>query len=146
MVQLETEMLIEDPVLRVILEHGERFHGHLGPFLVVGVRMARLATALLGELGHIHSETGLEPPISCITDGLQIATAHTLCNNGISFSEDGVPAATFKDNRKQVLRIELRPTILERIKDVTREDMLHSAETIARLPASDLFIWIESPE
>ncbi len=138
--------LVIDPVLRGILELGERFHGHVGPFLVTGVRMAWLAAALLGEVRHIHSKTGLQPPMSCITDGLQISTALTLCNKGISVEDEGTPTVVFTGENGKVLTIRLRNAVLEQMRQVTDDTMAEWSERIAVLPADELFEIEESSE
>jgi formylmethanofuran dehydrogenase subunit E len=68
-----------------LLEDAVRFHGHLGPFLVLGLRAGLLATKHLGksyfEL-RARVETTPHPPRSCFIDGVQFASGCTTgkCN------------------------------------------------------------------
>jgi len=68
--------------LEELLERGTEFHGHLGPFLVCGLRMGLLALRELDSWGHFDLqavvETGTTPPLSCLIDGIQVATGCTL--------------------------------------------------------------------
>ena len=134
-----------DPVYRRLFELAEQFHGHVGPFLVAGIRMARLATALLGEIDHIQTETGLDPPVSCITDGMQIATSLTLCNKGIILAAvSGTPAAVFTGTNGHSVRLEVRPSALELMQRSSEEGLRRLAEQVASLPASELFVMTEN--
>jgi len=51
-VKLET---IDPAAVRLeeLVERGIRFHGHLGPFLVLGLRMGLLALRELSSSGHL---------------------------------------------------------------------------------------------
>ena len=58
-----------------------KLHGHLGPFLVVGIRMGLLALKLFSSPGYFGitavSETGSRTPLSCLTDGIQLGSGCT---------------------------------------------------------------------
>ncbi len=64
-----------------------RFHGHLGPYIVLGYRMGRRA---LNELGgdpfSLNAEvycTGM-PPQSCLADGVQLGSGCTLGKGNVA--------------------------------------------------------------
>lgn len=66
------------------------FHTHLGPFLVVGLRMGRVVTRELGGEPFsikILAQTGRVPPYSCALDGIQIATPCTIGNGDLEISD-----------------------------------------------------------
>ena len=77
------------------------FHGHLGPFLVLGVRMG---LAGLRELKVKRGEKKLwvtamlnySIPISCALDGLQVATKCTLGNKKLRLLDSSGIAAKFE--------------------------------------------------
>ena len=53
------------------------FHGHLGPYLVFGLKMGLLAREVLKLEHHFHvfveAGCGTKTPFSCMADGLQIS-------------------------------------------------------------------------
>ncbi len=72
------------------------FHGHLGPYVVLGYRMGRIAIEELGSTGHfgLHAEVHsiLEPPRSCLIDGVQMGSGCTLGKRNIDVTDyDGPP-------------------------------------------------------
>lgn len=63
------------------IERAVEFHGHLGPYLVLGVLMGDLAAKKLRCKKHFGIETivrgATEKPKSCLIDGIQISTGCT---------------------------------------------------------------------
>ena len=110
---------------------GVEFHGHLGPFLIIGLRMGSLALKLLGlnEPSGLRAivETGNEPPLSCIADGVQVATGCTLGKGNIEVVKNNRAKATFlKDNK--ILVVELRESAYRRILEQLET---HTSERVA---------------
>ncbi|MFO7956288.1 MAG: CooT family nickel-binding protein [Candidatus Brocadiia bacterium] len=94
--------------LESLVDRATAFHGHLGPYLVFGVRMGLLARERLGFEGHfdlnVVAFTGTETPVSCVIDGLQVSTGATLGKGNIAVEEmtgDG-PTATFEADGRTV--------------------------------------------
>ena len=121
---------------------GTRFHGHPGPFLALGIRMGLLALSLLGSRGHqgivAEAETGTEPPLSCMVDGIQISTGCTTGKGNLSVKPLGRAAAVFSANGKRV-RIEVKPEWLSLLEKLGAPDNL--AEEVLRAQAEELFVW-----
>jgi len=72
----------------------EQFHGHLGPYAVIGYKMGKIAKKQLGSDPFSKEAviwTGTKPPLSCIIDGIQISSGCTLGKGNISIRQDGVP-------------------------------------------------------
>jgi len=70
-----------DADVKEVVRDAARFHGHLGPFLVVGVRMGLAAVRGLGLYGlEGKIAVRLLPPFSCVIDGVQVATHCTVGN------------------------------------------------------------------
>jgi pyrimidine-specific ribonucleoside hydrolase len=94
------------------------FHRHLGIYSIVGVKMGIRAREVLDagidEL-HVMSHSGSTPPLSCLSDGLQVATGASLGRGAISIAPDkSDPAAVFiKGNMR--LRLQLKSEIATRI-------------------------------
>ncbi|MBN1808934.1 MAG: CooT family nickel-binding protein [Planctomycetes bacterium] len=95
------------------LDMAVRLHGHLGPYLVFGLRMGLLAKKRLDFTGHfdvdVTAYTGCKTPVSCMVDGLQYSTGATLGKNNIHVGETGggSPGALFESNGR---RLEIRLT------------------------------------
>jgi formylmethanofuran dehydrogenase subunit E len=95
----------EEPVLRLLQPHYQRlasdpqwlvevarFHGHLGPAVVVGARLGMAALRAVGAEGYFDVEVTCEgpfakPPQSCFLDGIQIATGATLGKRTLHYVE-----------------------------------------------------------
>ncbi|MCR4391668.1 MAG: formylmethanofuran dehydrogenase subunit E family protein [Candidatus Acetothermia bacterium] len=136
-----------DPTVdpRELWELGARLHGHRGPFLAVGIRMGLLALRLLRSSGftgiRAEAETGGKPPVSCLVDGLQIATGCTAGKGNLAVREGGRPAARFVSGDHAV-RIALRDEVARALLDGgATEDQV---EWILSAPVEELFTW-ESP-
>ena len=82
-----------------LLERLEDFHGHLGPYLVVGWRMGKTANEKLGKAPFemkSRVKTGGKTPLSCIVDGVQFSTGCTLGKGNIEITNEKKPKAVFK--------------------------------------------------
>jgi pyrimidine-specific ribonucleoside hydrolase len=94
-------------------------HRHLGAYSIIGVKMGILAREILeADLDELTvvSYTGLNPPLSCLTDGLQNATGASLGRGTISNSTGSkeYPKALFISGSRKI-SIELKPEIMQRI-------------------------------
>ncbi|MGM0504204.1 MAG: formylmethanofuran dehydrogenase subunit E family protein, partial [Bacteroidota bacterium] len=74
-------------------------HRHVGVYTLIGAKMGVRAREYFGagldEL-RVVSYAGLEPPFSCLNDGLQVSTGATLGHGLISVQEDSkIPQAEF---------------------------------------------------
>jgi pyrimidine-specific ribonucleoside hydrolase len=104
----EASLLRQDlrPVVdQIIREHGElewetvvltsEFHTHLGIYSVIGAKMGLKAREHFGvglDRLVVKSFAGRKPPVSCLTDGIQVSTGATLGHGTISVAENAVPA------------------------------------------------------
>jgi formylmethanofuran dehydrogenase subunit E len=121
------------------IEAAVKFHGHSGPFLVLGLRMGQLALRLLDARGyfdiHCMAELQWSPPDSCVVDGIQFSTGCTMGKHNIAVAErEGVAATFMKDGKS--LRIELKPALLEHIRR-SFEDRTEEELTEKLIDASD---------
>ncbi|MBN2172346.1 MAG: nucleoside hydrolase [Candidatus Krumholzibacteriota bacterium] len=126
------ELLREDVALlapEILRRHGREewdaclltneLHRHLGVWSLLGAKMGIRAREILGagvdEL-RVVSHAGLEPPLSCFTDGLQVSTGASLGRGTISVAAgEAEPAAEFIDGeRRLVLRV--RPAVVARVR------------------------------
>lgn len=111
---------------RSSLEAAAEFHGHLEPFLLLGLRMGQLALRLLDAKGYFDLRCVVEvhwaPPDSCLIDGIQFSTGCTMGKHNIEVTEwEGGVATTFTKGKKS-LRIELKPSVLKSVYRSFEED------------------------
>lgn len=127
-----------------VLEHIKQFHGHLGPYAVIGYRMGLLANEQLGDdpfAKRAVAMTGTTPPISCIVDGIQLASGCTLGKGNIAVHGDGEAAARFTGPDGTSLHLTLKPAIREEIGTRVTEDNIEAyAADIYRRSDEELFI------
>ncbi|MDD3642677.1 MAG: nucleoside hydrolase [Candidatus Krumholzibacteria bacterium] len=96
------------------------FHGHLGPYVVIGYRMGRIALETTGSAGHFgigaRVYSTLEPPRSCLIDGVQMGSGCTLGKRNIAIEAyDGPPYAVFATNGGDTVIVSLLPAIPDSI-------------------------------
>jgi formylmethanofuran dehydrogenase subunit E len=125
-----------------VLKNLEGFHGHLGPYLVIGYRMGKIANDILSKdpfSKDVIVDTGTKPPMSCIIDGIQFSSGCTLGKGNISVKNKGIAKAHFAYNGKNV-RIVLKPNIQKDIDtNVIKENMISYSKKIYRIPDEELF-------
>lgn len=125
------------------LAHVERFHGHLGPFAVIGFRMGKLACEKLGDNPfekQVNVSTGTTPPLSCIIDGIQLSSGCTLGKGNITVDDTLQPIAEFKNKKGNRLKITLRKTVWDEINtNVTQENIHSYSEDMYQRTDSELF-------
>ena len=133
------------------MEKAVDFHGHLGPFLVVGVRMGIIG---LKQLEARQGDTALRAtvslkrsvPFSCVIDGIQVTTRCTIGNGRLKIRNSPREISTTLEilGGKRVT-VTLNPARLAELRRSLREtvasDQLEEiARVIASMPEKDLFI------
>ncbi len=127
------EKLVEDAV---------RFHGHLGPFMALGLKAGLLANKVLGK-DYFKSKAVIktEPrtPYTCFIDGVQFTTGCTMGKGNIKLEEgEGILTVTFSKGDRS-LRLTLKGDVLRRIKEVPMEECERAAREILKTPVEELF-------
>jgi formylmethanofuran dehydrogenase subunit E len=110
------------------LQRAKSFHSHLGPYLVIGLKMGQVVIQRLGDEPFsmtIDVFTGSRPPLSCVVDGLQLATPCTVGNGQIRIREGQRVAIRARRDEQQV-ELSLKPEIWERIRAAEGTDRLES--------------------
>jgi formylmethanofuran dehydrogenase subunit E len=123
------------------------FHGHGGPFMVIGLRMGMTALEMLDAGGwfgiRCRAMLRWRPPDSCVLDGIQISTGCTTGKHNLDIVErDGV-AAEFRADEKTLL-IRVRDHVLAKIgHELAEEDHGEEPEELIdwlrEMPMRDLF-------
>jgi formylmethanofuran dehydrogenase subunit E len=106
-----------------LLNAAAYFHGHNGPFLVLGLKAGDLSNRLLGRepFGtrvEIHSNP--KPPQSCMVDGIQFSTGCTMGKGNISLHPGNGSVRAIFVNSKGALELKLQPWVLGEPKDHER--------------------------
>jgi formylmethanofuran dehydrogenase subunit E len=132
--------------LAALIERGTEMHGHLGPFLVAGIRMGLLALDLLGSPGYFgieaKSETGSVPPVSCLADGIQIGSGCTTGKGNLRLVAGGRPRARFVTAEGRAVTIALRPEVA---REFVAGDGRAASERAGSAPVAELFTWEIEP-
>ncbi|ANF22957.1 FmdE family protein [Thermococcus piezophilus] len=97
---LALNRLVEERNAEEILEIAKEFHGHVCPYLALGIRASLIAMEELG-VGRLDHSGSVDESIlamveinSCFTDGVQVTTGCTLGNNSLIYLDLGKTALT----------------------------------------------------
>ena len=131
------------------IEYARKIHGHVGPFLVIGLRMGIAAKKALdisdAEQTHLRAKVTvpLNPPFSCLLDGVQVSTTCTIGNQRLQFENVKTIQATFQSEKtSKKVKITLNQQFWEQLEQKLAQDKLDEAFAweLAKLPENQLFI------
>jgi formylmethanofuran dehydrogenase subunit E len=130
--------------LTATIEFARKLHGHVGPYLVIGLKMGVAAKKALNisdtECTLLRAEVAvpLHPPFSCLLDGIQVSTTCTIGNQRLRVENSETIQATFKrqKNAKKV-KITLTQNLSEQLKQNKLTETF--AWKLAELPENQLF-------
>jgi len=120
---------VREAAAQIIARHGleewkaaaltSELHRHLGTYSIVGAKMGLAAREHFGvaldEL-HVESHAGLKPPLSCVNDGLQVATGASLGRGTITvLTNDPAACEAMFSLGDRHLRLRLKPEYAQRI-------------------------------
>lgn len=142
--------MTDNKEILLLIEDAAKLHGHLGPFLVIGVRMGDVAKRHLdiddksSRRLQASIKTPLFTPFSCVIDGIQAATSCTVGNQKLKIDKSTKEiTARFKllDSDK-TMKISVNPKVAETLieemsKGVNVEQL---ATKIARMQEEQLFV------
>jgi len=121
----------------------EQFHGHLGPYAVLGYRMGRIANEKLGADPFLKTAivwTHIAPPMSCVIDGIQISSGCTTGKGNLTVLSGNIPKACFSDNNGKKIEILLRGSVKNEIdKMVTEQNIVSYSEQLYLKSDQELF-------
>jgi len=125
------------------------YHGHVGPWNVLGYRIGQRALKEFGEHWGAHTlditcHTPLRTPYSCMADGLVIGTGNTIGRLDIRLAEVADRSAIRVTIRRiadrKTLLFTPHDTFLAKIEKVTPETLDSLARECADLPDEQLFV------
>ena len=108
-----------DPSLVQLISRAEEFHGHLGPFLILGLKLGLTGIKVLSvERGDpnllVAAKLEYRVPFSCVLDGIQISTGCTFGNKRLKLINTPGISSTFERDGK-FLEIEVPKEIIGEI-------------------------------
>jgi len=140
----------QEQKLDTILKKAAEFHGHFGPFLVIGVRMGLIGVRELkakenGNELHVTAMLKHSVPFSCVIDGIQVATKCTIGNQKLKLIDSSEIVAEFELQQREKVTVTVNPTTFSRLKNrllsenVSQEETRKLAHIIASMPEEELF-------
>ncbi len=102
------------------LELARLYHGHLGPNLVIGLKLGNFALKHLNARKYfgISAEVRCpaQPPISCLIDGIQLSAGCTMGKANIRhiIQENGVSVSFTNTDTNESVVLKVRPDVIER--------------------------------
>lgn len=132
-----------------LLNESEKFHGHLGPFLVIGVKAGLVG---LRKFKTKRGDRDLfvkvlcrnSTPFSCVLDGLQFSTGCTAGNKRLSFEESTGMIIEIR-NSEETLKMIVNHIVFENLKmnllgnKFQNEKLRELAHEIAQMEENNLF-------
>ena len=119
----------------ISLKEGIKFHGHLGPYLVLGILAGDLALKRLQAKKYFGLKVkacgATKKPKSCLIDGLQLSTGATYGKGNIAQKESGKIKILFcnlKNNKK--IALSLKKDLIEKLDSLKGH---HDSEVFAKV-------------
>lgn len=129
-----------------LLKAAGRFHGHIGPFLAIGMRMGFVANEEVGrDPFGVEADVTVEarPPRSCLVDGVQYATGCTMGKGNIRITPHSDRISGRFSRGETRITVTLREDLLRRMErdldGMSEKAIIDYAFEIMDTPAGDLF-------
>lgn len=129
----------------ISLKRAVDFHGHLGPYLVLGLTMGSYALKKLKARAHFGLEVKVWgakfKPRSCLIDGLQLSTGCTYGKGNIQKYDGEVIRVNFLNrDTKNSLHLLLKDEIIKKLKpSATHKSSERLARKLYRLKPERIF-------
>lgn len=118
-----------------------RFHGHLGVYVTIGLRMGAIGRRRFGHYKGLAATVRArpDPPMRCVVDGIQFSSGCTMGKGNISLEAAPDPEVTFEKEGRR-LRVSLRPGWRERIdREMSKEKELDQSLFYFEIPEDTVF-------
>jgi len=141
-IMTESKSNLHDYITDSLISYAVRFHGHLGPFLILGLKAGLSANEILGK-DYFETKavitTDPSPPCSCFVDGIQVATGCSMGKGNIKLKRGrGLSVIFVKGNRK--LELKLRDDLLNSLRNISsKEELERTALNLYSESISELF-------
>lgn len=131
---------------RITLKQGMEFHGHLGPYLVLGILAGEMALKKLNAKKYFGLDVKIrgatKKPKSCLIDGLQLSTGATYGKGNIRKLNGSAIKIIFRNrvNNKKVA-LGFKDSIVKKLEEAkTHRDSELLAKKLYKTDYSGLFI------
>ena len=137
--------------LDIILKRAVEFHGHLGPFLVIGLRMGLIGLReLKSEKGtgklRVTASLKYSVPFSCVLDGIQVTTGCTFGNQKLTLRDASGISAEFQLPSKKQVKVAVNQIAFNKLKKkllsekISNSEIQELAKLVASVPENDFFV------
>lgn len=119
----------------------QRFHGHLGVYVTLGLRMGTIGRLRFGHYKGLKATVRSvpEPPMRCVLDGIQFSSGCTMGKGNIVLESGSEPEVEFEKDRVR-LRVILRPGWRKRIdREMSKEKELEQSLFYYEIPEDEVF-------
>jgi formylmethanofuran dehydrogenase subunit E len=128
------------PLVRMV-----EFHGHLGPYVVLGHRSGEVARELLESPGYFDMEAEVTSPLhtpqSCFIDGVHLGSGCTVGKRNLAVTEGERVGALFRSRGGKAVRIDLRPELPARIAEwIQMEGVEKTAHRVLDMAREEVFL------
>ncbi len=131
-----------------LMRRAVEFHGHLGPFLVLGLKAGLEANSVLGKdcfKTKAIVTTRLSPPNSCFVDGIQFVTGCTMGKRNIELRNGKETSVLFTKGELR-LRLKVKEQTLHAIKNIKSEREAGKESTRLMKETTPTLFDIEGPQ
>ncbi len=126
----------------------QRFHGHLGIYVTLGLRMGAIGKRTFGHWKGLRAtvRTVPQPPMMCVVDGVQVGSACTMGKGNIVVEAAEAPGVTFEKEGRRVT-ISLKPGLVRTIEgEMSHEREIERSLHYFHAPEDELFDISEARE
>ncbi len=119
----------------------QRFHGHLGVYVTLGLRMGAIGKRRFGHYKGLQARVRShpEPPMRCVLDGIQFSSGCTFGKGNISLEAASEPEVIFEKGGER-LRIGLKAGWRARIdREMSKDKEIEQSLFYFEIPESDVF-------
>ncbi len=103
----------------------EEFHGHIGPYVVLGYKMGLMARDILGSPGYfdmtVDVQSPLTPPASCLIDGIQLGSGCTTGKRNLTVAGGLIGRGIFRNKKGASVLLSLRADVPEKVRQWIEE-------------------------
>ena len=131
---------------KITLKEAERFHGHLGPYLVLGLLAGEIALKKLRCKKYFGLEVRVwgtnKKPKSCLIDGLQLSTGATYGKGNIKkLNGSAIKVEFYNRVNGKKLTLRLNSNIIKKLKEARTHWFAENlVRKIYKINPEDLFI------